>query len=217
MLSTKYELDDIRLQLVQQIKAEWPETLKEWDRVDICRDALMADEKRVAEWPRELMPEAATSIHLGERFDVPSILPAAYYDLSRSATTSRWSDQVQYSSFDIKWKGARWEILSAHELLKLYRLRDLLASFDRGRELLHSENKSCADGASCHANFAKDVEKVLEGRDLIRSSRILYYQLTSWDDENNHDRRICRDCAQHYARLVSTSRYRLWEDIVAMC
>jgi len=197
-LSTKYKLDDLRLQLVHQLDSEWPKSVKEWDRVDICRDALIqaAGNDRVDEWPPELLPEAATSILLGERFDVPSIVPAAYYDLSRCATTSHWSDQLRYSSYDIKWKGARWEILSAPELLKLHRLRDFLVAYDPGRDLIRSESASCANGGLCHGGFVKDVEKYMDDRDIVRSLRLLHIHLTSWDKESNRARHICHECAQ---------------------
>lgn len=220
-LSTKYKLDILRVQLIQQLELEWPKSLKDWDRVDMCRDALIqaAGDEHVDDWPMQLLPEAATSVHLGEQFDVPAILPAAYYDLSRCATTSHWSDQLRYSSYDLKWKGARWDVLSASELLKLHRLRDVLVAFDRGCNSTRCESTSsaCAGGGMCNSGFEEEVGKYMDDRDILRSLRLLHDHLTRWDEGSDHVKLICRGCVKHYATLIQMSRNRLWDEISGLC
>ncbi|KDQ62283.1 hypothetical protein JAAARDRAFT_189625 [Jaapia argillacea MUCL 33604] len=81
-LATKYDIPHIRSRLIKVLEADWSPTLEGWDRneKEIRRiiDAVPAD--RNAD---EYLTEPGSIIRLAEDLDIPSVLPAAYYHLSR--------------------------------------------------------------------------------------------------------------------------------------
>jgi hypothetical protein len=68
-LSTKYILDPLRTLAIDHLSVAWPTALRAWDaREDV---------------PRVQYPSPIDVINLARELNVPSLLPAAFYDLSR--------------------------------------------------------------------------------------------------------------------------------------
>ena len=77
-LSTKYLVEHLRQLCLTRLDADWPSTLRGWD----FRERKATDE-RGEYFPRELCPHPILVVELALDMNIPSILPAALYDLSR--------------------------------------------------------------------------------------------------------------------------------------
>ncbi|KAI0315096.1 hypothetical protein OF83DRAFT_1133649 [Amylostereum chailletii] len=84
-LCQKYDAPDIRGLVVDAIRKEWPENLSIWDlrrqELDIARDGVEGNEL-AAITPKDVYPSPAQAIRLAMDFDIPEILPVAFYDLA---------------------------------------------------------------------------------------------------------------------------------------
>ncbi|KAG2011749.1 hypothetical protein CC2G_011832 [Coprinopsis cinerea AmutBmut pab1-1] len=79
-LATKYIIDELREMALNHLSIAWPTTLKAWDlREDLARsyeiDATIPSAR--------LYPHPFEVINLAREVEAPSLLPAAFYDLSR--------------------------------------------------------------------------------------------------------------------------------------
>ncbi|KAL0576297.1 hypothetical protein V5O48_005673 [Marasmius crinis-equi] len=78
-LSTKYRVAHLRKQLLRGMTAMWPNNLTDWD----LRESNVTSESGVYE-PRTVIPHPILVINLARDVNAPEVLPAAFYDLSRS-------------------------------------------------------------------------------------------------------------------------------------
>lgn len=77
-LATKYLVENLRQRCLARLEADWPSTLAGWD----VRERRCTDEfGRYI--PRDYCPHPILVIELALDMNIPSILPAALYDLSR--------------------------------------------------------------------------------------------------------------------------------------
>jgi hypothetical protein len=79
-LSTKYLVDSLRTKALVHLSRAWPTSLKGWDaREDLAR----ADEMQSGLGMSNIYPSPADVIILAREINAPSLLPSAFYDLSR--------------------------------------------------------------------------------------------------------------------------------------
>jgi len=77
-LSTKYLLDCLRAKALAHLSIAWPSDLKSWDaREDAARYEMDS------EHATRIYPTPIAIINLAREIDAPSLLPSAFYDLSR--------------------------------------------------------------------------------------------------------------------------------------
>jgi hypothetical protein len=116
-LSNKYEMSELRQAVVQLLETQWPTSLAQWDRLE-GEIAVMAWDQDCDPIPLDLdrnLPEPALAIRLGREFHVPSIMPAAFYHLSRLSIGRSLHgprDAVQQRTAD-------WNLLTAADLICL--------------------------------------------------------------------------------------------------
>ncbi|KXN80743.1 hypothetical protein AN958_08102 [Leucoagaricus sp. SymC.cos] len=77
-LATKYMVEPLRIRCLHRLHLDWPPSLQGWDQ----REAAATDESG-RYLPRDTCPHPILVIHLALEMGVPTILPAAFYDLSR--------------------------------------------------------------------------------------------------------------------------------------
>ncbi|KIJ93589.1 hypothetical protein K443DRAFT_135000 [Laccaria amethystina LaAM-08-1] len=77
-LSTKYLAEHLRLHCLARLDLDWPTTLGGWDMRE-----LEATDSHGRYFPRETYPHPILVIELALEMSIPSILPSAFYDLSR--------------------------------------------------------------------------------------------------------------------------------------
>ncbi|KAH0582871.1 hypothetical protein H2248_010774 [Termitomyces sp. 'cryptogamus'] len=78
-LSTKYLIDSLRTKALAHLSKAWPTSLKEWD----AREDLARTHETDLTNASHLYPHPIAVINLAREVDAPSLLPAAFYDLSR--------------------------------------------------------------------------------------------------------------------------------------
>ncbi|KAE9406244.1 hypothetical protein BT96DRAFT_1015017 [Gymnopus androsaceus JB14] len=79
-LSTKYLIDSLRDKAMAHLSQAWPSTLKGWDaREDLAR----AYEMQTGTSGARLYPPPLAVINLAREVDAPTLLPSAFFDLSR--------------------------------------------------------------------------------------------------------------------------------------
>ncbi|KAJ3724427.1 hypothetical protein EV361DRAFT_929274 [Lentinula raphanica] len=78
-LTTKYQVQRLRNDLIQGLAITWPSNLATWD----AREAAMFNYNGTYD-PRKYTPHPMLVINLARSVNAPELLPSAFYDLSRS-------------------------------------------------------------------------------------------------------------------------------------
>ncbi|KAI5117812.1 hypothetical protein M0805_004572 [Coniferiporia weirii] len=89
-IAAKYEMDAIRRRIVSHIIDYWPHSLSAWDVFEARLRIVEHDEGREDEMDC-FAQEPASAIALARRFEIKSILPAAFYDLGRIPASADWN------------------------------------------------------------------------------------------------------------------------------
>ncbi|KAG6910040.1 hypothetical protein DXG01_013764 [Tephrocybe rancida] len=79
-LSTKYLIDSLRTKALAHLSKAWPTNLKAWD---VREDLARSYETDISSNGSHLYPHPIAIINLAREVNAPSLLPAAFYDLSR--------------------------------------------------------------------------------------------------------------------------------------
>ncbi|KAL0568368.1 hypothetical protein V5O48_013614 [Marasmius crinis-equi] len=79
-LSTKYIIEHLREKALAHLSIAWPTTLKSWDARE---DAARIFEMESGTYSGHFYPSPIAVINLARQINAPSLLPAAFYDLSR--------------------------------------------------------------------------------------------------------------------------------------
>ncbi|KAG1887983.1 uncharacterized protein F5891DRAFT_966412 [Suillus fuscotomentosus] len=137
-LSNKYEMNELRHDVVLQLEADWPTSLARWDQLEGEIAGLAdpdGDSMRYL-FPEDPLPDPASAIQLASECRVPTILPAAFYHLSRLSIRCQPDNPSRCKPWR---RTADWGLLTAGDLRRL-----LL-----GREgLLQVADSMLATGAS---------------------------------------------------------------------
>ncbi|GJE95289.1 BTB domain-containing protein [Phanerochaete sordida] len=129
-IATKYQIDSICRAVKHHLECEWPHTVEELVRLH--NDLKVAISRPLQSSPKpdhtayKLFPEPASAIRLATDFDVPSILPAAYYILSTIAIEDTWDSTVNLGLHPLR-RRARFELLGDAELVRYFRGKAKLA------------------------------------------------------------------------------------------
>ncbi|GJE96877.1 hypothetical protein PsYK624_130850 [Phanerochaete sordida] len=117
-IARKYQVDDIANVVIRHISELWPKSLAEWDKTF---PTWMENRKTTA--TSKLIPEPASAIRFANEFNVPSILPAAFYFLAvQSAENIETAEESPHCT------AARWDLTEHTMLLQLIRGRDHMRS-----------------------------------------------------------------------------------------
>lgn len=128
-LAMKYEMDSIRQRVIDVMRADWPMTYEQWARfraeLEVMKRAhnISPDGRVDGKDLHERIPEPASAARFARDFDIPSILPAAYYTLattSRNCNWDKWGRGLTY------FRSARWGLLDGYDYKIVMCLRELL-------------------------------------------------------------------------------------------
>ncbi|KIJ42401.1 hypothetical protein M422DRAFT_208903 [Sphaerobolus stellatus SS14] len=100
-LATKYDVDILRQRIVELLQGDWPASLEDWESAHEERKAIVtgarskpSKNKHISEIygqaAAKCLPDPCSAISLASSCNVPSILPAAFYDLSKIAGMVRY-------------------------------------------------------------------------------------------------------------------------------
>ncbi|KIO33276.1 hypothetical protein M407DRAFT_17833 [Tulasnella calospora MUT 4182] len=95
-LTNKYDIGSLTADLLPKLSDDWPTTLEKWDAVDaqtksiVCATAGRREQNLSLPSPDEVLPEPVMAIKFGQAYPgARSILPAAFYHLSRLSHSRR--------------------------------------------------------------------------------------------------------------------------------
>jgi len=221
-LANKYGMDHLRHRIVMHVEADWPQSLWQWDRLEAEIHSM------VQTWPEEhglyipnvdniddILPEPASAIRLGRECDIPSILPAAFYHLSRlsihddrtSQRAARGHEAADFFCFDGR-RTADWTILSSADYICLLKGRAMIATFSQ--ELFTvpqlGNYQHSIDGC-VHSEQATLLVQIREAcrrsPDVLETSR-RYLERESFGDQ------VCSICVIYIRKELRNFRHSLW-------
>jgi len=147
-LCTNYKIISLRTRIIHFLEQEWPTSVISWDQRESHFNTLAslhppADAGGIHEGPYldDLLPEPASIVRLARTHNIPSILPAALYELSRTDPNADYMKlhtqpyrqsipSLQMLSACVR--SALWTALSNEEHMYIHRGQDAMQ-----RLLLH--------------------------------------------------------------------------------
>lgn len=216
-MATKYQISYIRDCIVERLESDWPQTILSWDTLE-GEIERTTEHSNVHWYTDDRFPEPASAIRLARDFNIPSILPAAFYQLSRlniadDHARQRKEDNSLYDpSFNIA-RTARWDLLSGDDLLCVM----------RGQEKLRKVVRQFVPPLLCgKTDFSQlcDISKVLN--ELSRehgaatTTDVLehFRQITiHYRKEYGTERNICDPCEDVADELLGSIREKIWKKL----
>lgn len=133
-MANKYQVDSVRKRVVEIMEDSWPRTFAQWLRQNAELKLLQVLHRAApsgildGKFFEDCVPEPASAVRIAEDYDIPAILPYAYY---RLAATSLKHDLNKLSVVDpvvvsSSYRGAKWEILQSRELTRVMYGREAL-------------------------------------------------------------------------------------------
>ena len=212
-MATKYQMDTIRQRIVENIERDWPRSLEEWDMLETRLEMLREDETR----PDRMCAyaaEPASTVVLARKYDIPSVLPAAFYDLCRLPVVNDLGEQPGRESYNV-WdeRAASWASLSGADYHCVVRGRDRLrkflsVNFISNRRFLSRDCRADDCASRVSAIHAKIVTKMIQVCDPLAALRACVR-----DVEGGKESRICYDCRETMKAGFNDLRRRIWNSI----
>lgn len=142
LMANKYQVDTLRKQIVDRLESDWPQTLLDWEiqqaEVAALKEYLTRQDSKWVFLKRyavdEVFPEPASAIRLARDCNVPSILPAAFYQLSRLTINDDW-DRLRKSRWSFTsprrpgFRTAKWSMLDGHDMRCLLQGKDAISNY----------------------------------------------------------------------------------------
>jgi hypothetical protein len=157
-------------------------------------------------YPDELLPEPASAIRLARECNIPTILPAAFYHLSRLSIDDDWS-KIQRCSEAVKTGcAAEWSLLTAEDLRCLLQGQAKLRRAPR--EILHfryhREEWSEVCSSANRWELLREIEETcIKSPDVLRVTR-------DYIEKKNYGDGICHLCSSRIRHDLATFRHALW-------
>ncbi|KAJ6574699.1 hypothetical protein B0H19DRAFT_864522, partial [Mycena capillaripes] len=146
-ICSKYKIAPLHECIIAHLKTEWPATLAAWD----VREAQIATlrKRHIAAGPTgrvhgmyldDRLSEPVTTIHLARALGLTQLLPAAFYDLTRRDPRADWDALHTVATRALPAnerllvegvRSARWDGLSAQDLLVLATLKETISTLLR--------------------------------------------------------------------------------------
>ncbi|KAI0697577.1 hypothetical protein BC835DRAFT_1337785 [Cytidiella melzeri] len=133
-LAFKYDIEALRMVIIRHIEADWPKTLEEWRKRQDEKKAFIEDcQKETPSYLDIPFPEPASAIRFAIEFNIPSILPAAFYELAVAESNSPF---------------IQWNCLSTADLLRVVAGKSIMAE-----QLVQHINTIELSGQDCCDNI----------------------------------------------------------------
>ncbi|PSR75832.1 hypothetical protein PHLCEN_2v8864 [Hermanssonia centrifuga] len=154
-LAEKYQIDSVRQLIIQRLEVDWPQNVSEWYLFVAAkeRERILRNKSIHSPTIDSMFPEPASAIRLAMEFNIPSILPAAYYMLVQTDPSETWTIATQNSA-------ARWQLLDNTDFVHYIRGRhELATSLTSISESIYGFSDSWStDGREfCHTGRCDDI------------------------------------------------------------
>lgn len=179
-------MDSLRKRIVSRIEADWPLTLEEWDRFEETTHP-----KKPYDWdycPRweTLLLEPVAAIRLARAHDIPQILPAAFYHLSKISVKDNWKECCSQHCNDVEEAtsryGARWDLADGDIFKRLVHGQQTLddSRFVESRKIFRkitrlrkSVDTDTYHSTECKNAFTEMMDNICRPLDAVSSRDIL--------------------------------------------
>ncbi|TFK74064.1 hypothetical protein BDN72DRAFT_123245 [Pluteus cervinus] len=223
-LSTKYEVDRIRGDLIQGLAQIWPKFLSQWEAREA--NATNTDGSYL---PRQCYPHPIQVINLAQSTNTLALLPAAFYDLCRYPPSEAVAGLIASPSSEP-------EYLTDEDLMRLLRgkehasrfLSTFIVNHLEGREpslhCIYRRDNSPARRRHCQAAFEamtfeilRNLNGVICHRTLDPLAAILDIDLTQLRTNTTVQPTsgycVCDRCRLAYEEVVEQAREELWRKL----
>jgi len=227
-LSTKYIIDSLRAKALAHISVAWPSTLKGWD----AREDLARSYELDPPLGGHLYPSSVAVINLAREVDAPSLLPSAFYDLSRYSFS-----QIFEPSEDEPLFFASPSTLSLSDMQKLSLGKEsshnaitaLIQAMGRTQFLRQSQQhsaphpssrgskaslgRSCVSAAACRKDFSELVDLATQHYlfDKERGCLDPLYVAEELGQLKSAEFSECKACARALEAWAAKEREKMWK------
>lgn len=216
-LATKYDFSDLRLRIVRHFQQEWPTSAHTWEAWVKQSDAqLILNNKSRYDHPHDVVnlhwPEPASAIHFARAFDIPSVLPAAFYRLSLIQTEIDWD---RYDQLDFPYDDrlvARWSLLNAEDLMTVMQLKFRCARLmERMPVSLSKMTCDCGD-EGCTGSLQKLWAMISESHTASESDPLQAFSMR-WRDDHTAYYGVCHSMYTQYRQQAEIIMEGIWKDL----
>lgn len=218
----QYKIEPLRESIISQLKTEWPITLAGWDareaHITVLRRQHAAAGVRVHDmWLDDRLPEPVLTIHTSRSIGLHSIGPAAWYDLTRRDPRADWNalhtvaTRVLPENERLLAQGvrsARWNALSAQDLLALASLKETLSMLVRdmwdSKRMPQMPHPACEARRNEILDCAKEV--AIATRDPLHAAQAARQYTTK--------AAMCKPCEAELVESFLTFRVCCWQTLV---
>lgn len=218
-------MEHLRHRIIMHVEADWPQSLWQWDRLEAEIRAMRESWHEEHESPSsgkyidDHLPEPASAIRLARECDIPSILPASFYHLSRlSIHDYRCTPQSRTGALDASNKDisngnrtAEWSILSPDDYICLLKGRAKLISI--AQDLFNIGQICNRQHSTATCSLARELTLLADIRDICRQSPDLLETLRRYSEQETFGDRICSRCSIYIRRELKIFRHTVWVQI----
>ncbi|KAI0783321.1 hypothetical protein C8Q75DRAFT_441707 [Abortiporus biennis] len=224
-LAIKYECEAIRSRIVENLEADWPQTLAQWDAR--CNETVIVRSEHAQQntgkinglYLDDRLPEPASAIRIASDYSIPSILPPAFYQLALLSTDADWDKyranlrgEGRHLRFGAR--TARWSLLDKRDLMRLVHGQKLLAAYTRGigtdifNPRCPRNTKGCSTARSdCWKYFQENAPNSMDDPlDVLHDCMRL---------ETLFDEMPCATCLADISIMAEKKRRELWRSLPA--
>ncbi|KIP05294.1 hypothetical protein PHLGIDRAFT_161150 [Phlebiopsis gigantea 11061_1 CR5-6] len=204
-ISTRYHVQGVVSTIKDHIRKEWPVTLRGWEvrQLEFDSTPILHD----------VLPEAVSAIQFATEYNIPSILPAAFYLLSITPTNSDWRDQIPKSNVS----SARWFSLDDSNAVRFAKGRDAMIAFylDEAAKLDPGQDQYGFNMLSTHPRCKCDYSPLLLELRLLAVNRHLdcLRALSILSDRCKHDHKLCTSCMTRMRTHFQHMRTEIWKKL----
>lgn len=223
VMANKYQVDSIRKRIVDRLENDWPQTVLAWERLE-SEISTMGDQEEALPYVGpsltldDALPEPATAIRLARDCNIPSILPAAFYHLSRLSLSDDWYIVRGLSESEIffpfaypRFRSVRWSLLSGEEMRCLLTGQAALRAYAIGRaqrilaiDVCEDMENRCKMDDDYLRQLAHKINACSDPKTDILAA---LYAFSKEIDETH----FCHDCRDALKSALSTQA--LWEKL----
>ena len=217
-LSKKYGIDRIHDQVKGHLESDWPQTLRDWDNLE--KDIkFMTDDPDAVGLIDDHFPEPAAAIKVARQFDIPSILPAAFYHLSRLSILDDWDKTgmvpSEYKSTQNHTRRtARWMLLSAQDFRCFLLAKAKFAEIVREWKDLPGRHKVRSGRGTEECEVAERLWKDIHDRCLQSTDPLALLQ-SRIEFVMGGD--YCQTCANGLRDKIRALRREIWDKLGELC
>lgn len=224
-LANKYGMEKLRKRIVLHMEGDWPQSLWQWDSLEHEIREMTTDlheSDGVQPFTKSIddyLPEPASAIRLARDCNIPSILPAAFYHLSRLSVfhdrrkTRLRSNEESYDHSDHlsdDQRSADWNVLSSTDYICLLKGQAKLATVSRELfEVVRFSDYHPDDTCS----LSRDLTLLGEMREVCGNSLDVLEASRQYSERKSFGDHVCSNCTRYIRKELRGFRQALWRKL----